>query len=65
MHFSINKVVKEQNISNFEKVEWIGEQKLIWEREDVRTTIDPNKVDTVVWEFEICAMEFEMKGRVS
>ena len=41
------------NTLNFEKVEWTGEPKLIWEREDVRTTIDPNKVDTAVWEFEI------------
>ena len=41
------------NTLNFEKIEWNGKPKLIWEREDVRTTIDSNRVDTAVWEFEI------------
>lgn len=41
------------NTLNFEKIEWAGKPKLIWEREDVRTTIDSNRVDTAVWEFEI------------
>lgn len=41
------------NTLDFEKIEWAGEPKLIWEREDVRTTIDSNRVDTAVWEFEI------------
>lgn len=53
---STNAVLRYINNTNdlrFEEVKWTGEPKLIWEREDVRASIDPNKVDTTVWEFGI------------